>query len=96
MLLKKTSRVLSCRSLRSRPRFPRIIFGFTTREAYGQYSGWTVYAFEQTTEDTGNYNGGPVAVTGTDSYGAYFDVGVTSGATSVGVIIAQPYPHMRR
>ena len=54
------------------------------------YSGWTVYAFEDTTEDTGNYNGGPVAVTGTDSYGAYFDVGVTAGATSVGIIIHNP------
>ena len=44
----------------------------------GNYSGWTVYAFDNTTEDTGNYGGGPVQVTGTDSYGAYFDVGVTT------------------
>ena len=45
----------------------------------GNYSGWTVYAFDNTTENTGNYGGGPVQVTGTDSFGAYFDVGVTTG-----------------
>src|SRR3984885_7704168 len=44
----------------------------------GNYSGWTVYAFDDTTENTGNYGGGPVQVTGTDSFGAYFDVGVTT------------------
>ena len=51
------------------------------------YSGWTVYAFYDTTEDQGNYNSGPVQVAGTDSYGAYFDVGVTNGAQQVGLII---------
>lgn len=56
----------------------------------GNYSGWTIYAFDNTTEDTGNYGGGPVQVTGTDSYGAYFDVGVTSGAQEVGIIIHNP------
>jgi pullulanase len=56
----------------------------------GNYSGWTVYAFFDTTEDTGNYGGGPVQVTGTDTYGAYFDVGVTSGAQNVGLIIHNP------
>jgi hypothetical protein len=56
----------------------------------GNYSGWTVYAFDNTTEDTGNYSGGPVQVTGTDSYGAYFDVGVTTGAQEVGIIIHNP------
>src|SRR5271169_4682829 len=56
----------------------------------GNYSGWTVYAFYDTTEDTGNYCGGPVQVTGTDSYGAYFDVGVTATAQNVGLIIHQP------
>jgi pullulanase len=25
----------------------------------GSYSGWTVYAFDNTTENTGNYGGGP-------------------------------------
>jgi pullulanase len=56
----------------------------------GNYSGWTVYAFDNTTEDTGNYGGGPVQVTGTDSYGAYFDVGVSEGAQEVGLIIHNP------
>lgn len=53
----------------------------------GNYIGWTVYAFGDTTEDQNNYAGGPVPVSGTDSFGAYFDVGVTSGATNVGLII---------
>jgi pullulanase len=56
----------------------------------GNYSGWTVYAFDNTTENTGNYGGGPVQVTGTDSFGAYFDVGVTAGAQEVGIIIHNP------
>ena len=56
----------------------------------GNYSGWTVYAFDNTTENTGDYNDGPVQVTGTDSYGAYFDVGITSGAQEVGIIIHNP------
>jgi hypothetical protein len=34
------------------------------------YSGWTVYAFGDTTEDQGNFNGGPVQVTGIDDFGA--------------------------
>ncbi len=58
----------------------------------GVYTGWTVYAFGDTTEDTGNFGGGPVQVTGTDSFGAYFDVGVTAaaytdGAQAVGIIL---------
>jgi pullulanase len=56
----------------------------------GNYSGWTVYAFDSTTENTGNYGGGPVQVTGTDSFGVYFDVGVTTGAQEVGIIIHNP------
>jgi pullulanase len=56
----------------------------------GNYSGWTVYAFDDTTENTGNYGDGPVQVTGTDSFGAYFDVGVTTGAQEVGIIIHDP------
>jgi len=53
----------------------------------GNYLGWTVYAFGDTTEDTSNFNGGPVQVTGQDSFGAFFDVGVTSTAQNVGIII---------
>jgi pullulanase len=56
----------------------------------GNYAGWTVYAFDNTTEDTGAYGAGPVQVTGTDSYGVYFDVGVTTGAQQVGIIIHNP------
>jgi len=56
------------------------------------YTGWTIYAFFNTTEDTSNYCDNSVQVTGTDSYGAYFDVGVTSGAQEVGLIIHKPTP----
>ena len=56
----------------------------------GNYSGWTVYAFDNTTENTGEYGSGPVQVAGTDSYGAYFDVGVITGAQEVGIIIHNP------
>ncbi len=51
----------------------------------GNYAGWTVYAYDDTTEPN-NFSAGPVAVTGNDSFGAYFDVGVTTGATNVGLI----------
>ena len=53
----------------------------------GNYSGWTAYAFDNTTENTSDYNDGPVKVTGTDGYGAYFDVGITPGAQEVGLIL---------
>ena len=56
----------------------------------GNYSGWTIYAFDNTTENTGNYGGGPVQVAGTDSFGAFFDVGVATGAQEVGIIIHNP------
>lgn len=51
------------------------------------YAGWTVYAFNDTTEDTGNFNGGPVQVTAIDSFGAYFDVGLRPNAQDLGFII---------
>ena len=50
------------------------------------YAGWTVYAFFDTTEPN-NFQAGPVPVTGTDSFGAYFDVGVTATAQNVGIIL---------
>lgn len=56
----------------------------------GNYSGWTVYAFDDTTENTGAYSTGPVAVSGADAYGVYFDVGVIQGAQNVGLIIHDP------
>ncbi len=52
----------------------------------GNYTGWTIYAFFDTTEPN-NFPGGPVQVTGTDAFGAYFDVGVTAGAQNVGLIL---------
>ncbi len=52
----------------------------------GNYTGWTIYAFFDTTEPN-NFPGGPVAVTGKDTFGAYFDVGVTANATNVGLIL---------
>ncbi len=52
----------------------------------GNYTGWTIYAFFDTTEPN-NFPGGPVQVTGRDSFGAYFDVGVTANATNVGLIL---------
>ncbi len=54
------------------------------------YTGWTLYAFGGTTEDTGNYNGGPVQVSGSDDFGAYFDVGIVAGTTDVGIIVHNP------
>src|SRR5580765_7823813 len=53
----------------------------------GNYLGWTVYAFGDTTEDTSNFNATPVEVTGQDSFGAFFDVGIASAAQNVGIII---------
>ena len=52
----------------------------------GNYTGWTIYAFFDTTEPN-NFPGGPVPVTGRDSFGAYFDVGVTAAAQNVGLIL---------
>ncbi len=52
----------------------------------GNYTGWTIYAFFDTTEPN-NFQAGPVPVTGTDSFGAYFDVGVTANAQNVGLIL---------
>ena len=54
------------------------------------YTGWTIYAFDNTTENTGNYGGDPVQVSGTDAYGVYFDVGITTSAQEVGIIIHNP------
>src|SRR5271166_403100 len=56
----------------------------------GIYSGWTVYAFDDTTENTGDYGSGPVVASGSDSFGVYFDVGVIANAQDVGLIIHNP------
>ena len=52
----------------------------------GNYTGWTVYAYDDTTEPN-DFADGPVQVTGKDSFGAYFDVGVTATAQNVGLIL---------
>ena len=51
------------------------------------YTGWTLYAFGDTTEDTNNFSGGPVQIAGSDSFGVYFDVGVTATAKNVGILL---------
>src|SRR5258707_5294430 len=53
----------------------------------GNYLGWTVYAFGDTTENTSNFSGGPVPVTGRNNFGAFFDVGVPSTPQNDGIII---------
>src|SRR5258705_4337738 len=64
----------------------------------GNYLGWTVYAFGDTTEDTSNFNGGPVNVTGHNKFHTFFHVGVTPTAQNVRFInhkgnIKCPGPH---
>ncbi|MDQ2841634.1 MAG: pullulanase-type alpha-1,6-glucosidase, partial [Acidobacteriota bacterium] len=56
----------------------------------GNYSGWTVYAFGDTTEDTGGYDTGPMQAAGADDFGVYFNVGIISDASNVGIIIHNP------
>src|SRR5258706_15471139 len=51
------------------------------------YASWTVYAFGDTTEDTSNFNGGPVFVSGYDTYGAFYDVGLTPNPHDLGFIV---------
>ena len=52
----------------------------------GKYTGWTVYAYGDTTEPN-DFPDGPVTITGSDSFGVYFDVGVTATAQNVGLIL---------
>ena len=53
----------------------------------GNYANWTVYAFDDTAEYTGDYNDGLTGVTGMDSYGAYFDISLIPNAQNLGFII---------
>ena len=53
----------------------------------GNYSNWTVYAFEDTAEYTADYNDGLTGVTSFDSYGAYFDISLIANAQNIGFII---------
>ncbi len=52
----------------------------------GNYTGWTVYAYNDTTEPN-DFADGPVPVTGKDAFGVYFDIGVTATAQNVGLIL---------
>ena len=53
----------------------------------GNYSNWSVYAFEDTAEYTGDYNDGLTFVTQYDSYGAYFDIALIANAQQIGFIV---------
>jgi pullulanase len=53
----------------------------------GNYANWSVYAFDDTAEYTGDYNDGLTFVTSMDSYGAYFDISLIPNAQNLGFII---------
>jgi pullulanase len=53
----------------------------------GNYSSWSVYAFADTAEYTGDYNDGLTFVTSTDSYGAYFDIKLIPSPHDLGFIV---------
>jgi len=48
-----------------------------------------------TTEDTGNFGGGPVFVTGYDTYGAFYDGGLTANPHNLGFIFTYFYRHSK-
>jgi pullulanase len=56
----------------------------------GNYGGWTIYAFFDTTEYAGDYNSGLVPPTNSDAFGVYFDVAVTANSQNLGLIIHNP------
>ncbi len=51
----------------------------------GDYSGWVLHVWEDTTESVTWTEGLPI--TGQDAYGAYWDVGLAEGAARVGFIV---------
>ena len=53
----------------------------------GNYSNWSVYAFADTAEYTGDFNDGLTFVTSTDSYGAYFDIKLAPNPHDLGFIV---------
>ena len=53
----------------------------------GNYSNWSVYAFADTAEYTGDFNSGLTFVTSTDSYGAYFDIKLAANPHDLGFIV---------
>src|SRR5262249_37569257 len=53
----------------------------------GAYTNWSVYSFNDTEEPTGNFNDGPVFQTGSDAYGAFFDIKLTASPKDLGFIV---------
>ena len=52
----------------------------------GDYKGWKLYSWGSS-EEPQNYDNGSLAVTGTDSYGAFFDVRLSRNPGDLGFII---------
>lgn len=52
----------------------------------GDYSGWSLYSWYDSAE-LNDWNNGPVGVTGTDSFGAYFDIAVRPNPKNVGILV---------
>ena len=69
--------LLGCTSLLAESPVPETHIRIHYHRADAAYTGWTVFAFGNTTEDQGNFNAGPVQISGTDTFGVYFDVDVT-------------------
>ncbi len=51
------------------------------------FNNWTLYTFNDTEEPTSNFNEGPLSPTGTDSYGAFFDVALKPNPQDLGFIV---------
>jgi pullulanase len=69
---------------------PKLLPGYARVHYFrpdGNYTNWTVYAFNDTLEPTSNFNEGPVPVTGSDSYGALFDVQLKPNPQDLGFIV---------
>ena len=70
---------------------PNIPAGFARIHFYrpdANYANWTVYAFGDTTPAVqNNYGAGPVLQTGTDSFGAYYDVPLGTNPPDLGFIV---------
>ncbi len=55
------------------------------QRADAAYEGWTLHVWEDTTEEVTWTSG--LAISGFDAYGAYWDVGLTDGASRLGFIV---------
>lgn len=52
----------------------------------GNYGNWSLYTFKDTGEPD-DFRDGPVLVSGTDEFGAYFDAKIRAGAQDLGFIV---------